>query len=149
MTVQKILFFLSLPFTLQANDLNDFKQFKAAIRAGDLTTVLTHANINARNKRGKTILHWAAKKSRDPEVIEKLLNNPMVDVNIMDNRGQTPLYLAVADLIFMMDHYHDTPVSLIRRQHLVVEAFLNNPRVQISESLRLVIERTLKRSENY
>jgi len=45
------------------------------------------ADISARDSSGFTALHWAAMKGK-PAAIRVLLNNPNIDINIMDNKEQ-------------------------------------------------------------
>ncbi len=54
------------------------------------------ANINARNKHGKTPLHQAAYHNKTPAVIIALLKAG-ARINVRDARGQTPLHLAARD----------------------------------------------------
>ena len=52
------------------------------------------ADVNARSKSGGTPLHWVARYSKTPSVIEALLKAG-ADINARDKKGNTPLHWAV------------------------------------------------------
>jgi ankyrin repeat protein len=56
---------------------------------------ITSEVINARNKRLKTPLHYAA-KIKDGEMVELLLGIPQIDVSLVDETGATPLHIAAS-----------------------------------------------------
>ena len=58
---------------------------KACLAAG--------ADLRARDKRGQTPLHWAARSNENPEVLQALLTAG-ADLRARDKRGQTPLHWA-------------------------------------------------------
>jgi len=53
--------------------------------------------INAKNKLGETLLHMAAQKNQH-EFIEELLRTEVVDPNIPDEEGRTPVMVAIIDI---------------------------------------------------
>jgi ankyrin repeat protein len=57
--------------------------------------ILKGADPNAGNKNGVTPLHKAATFAKDVQVVELFLNNPDVDVNLMDDDGRTALEYAM------------------------------------------------------
>ncbi|XP_046635844.1 poly [ADP-ribose] polymerase tankyrase-1-like [Daphnia pulicaria] len=57
--------------------------------------ILKGADPNVGNKNGVTPLHKAATYAKDVQVVELFLNNPDVDVNLMDDDGRTALEYAM------------------------------------------------------
>lgn len=71
-----------------AVDLNREVVVKALLAKG--------ANVNTINDAEATPLHTAIRKG-SPALIENLLNVEDIDINVRDNNGNTPLYLAVLE----------------------------------------------------
>ncbi|XP_076285654.1 uncharacterized protein LOC143211676 [Lasioglossum baleicum] len=62
---------------------------------GDVKELINHGvSINAKNNKGQTPLHYAAKSDK-LEVVKYLIEEKGANVNVKDNNGQTPLHSAV------------------------------------------------------
>ena len=88
----------------QRNDFENLpKLFLQAARDGNIAMVKEYLesgiNINVQDPQtGKTALHLAAQNSRD-DMIKILLKNPLIDPNILDNTGLSPLMHALSRCI--------------------------------------------------
>ena len=75
------------------NNLLDSKFWRKATVNDVAKSISSIADINARDIKGNTLLHWATTYSKTPEVIVLLLNRE-ADIKAPDEDGQTPLHLA-------------------------------------------------------
>jgi ankyrin repeat protein len=86
------------PITGGQNPQGDVDLRKAA-QDGDVKAVndliRLSADVNARDKKGRTALHWAAPARDNPLMIHILIANG-ADVNAVDNGGETALMIAAS-----------------------------------------------------
>lgn len=91
-----VLFGCSVPIVVGQDPQTDAALRKAA-QDGEIQTVKElldkGANANAKDKTGRTVLHWAA-PARDNSEMVKLLIAKGADVNAKDNEGETALMIA-------------------------------------------------------
>ena len=80
------------------------KEYFAAATAADVTDCIqSGANPKARDKNGRTPLHWAVRYNKNPAVIAVLLDAG-ADPKARDKYGQTPLHWAA--------EYNDNPAVI-------------------------------------
>ena len=89
-----------------------------------VAVLLLHgANINARNEYAQKPLHHAAASSRDPYVVEQLLERDSLDINAVDKWYRTPLHIAAQQSeipkimeLLLQPRYHADINALDRHQ---------------------------------
>jgi len=73
------------------------------------------ANINHKNFRGDSLLHWAA-KNRNLRVVKFLLSIEDIDRSVRDSAGYSPLHCAAANGFFeMIDNLLSAGVNIDER----------------------------------
>jgi len=93
----KFIVYLSVALSLSAAYAGSFEDFFRAVRtddAGEVANLLARGfDANAHDEKGETALGLAVHEGSD-RVVEVLLNQPKLDINAMNNVGETALMFA-------------------------------------------------------
>jgi len=98
----------------------------SAVENGDLVNLKIlldqGAEVNAKTKRGRTLLHWTA--SRNSAMVTKTLIENGADAKAKDNRGRTPMHIAA-------DHGNDKVAQVLIEHGAKVNAKDNDDRTPL------------------